>query len=185
MTQYLPPRGLDRFGRPCRCRCHDVEGIKHVMPCCYGGTTNPFKPWPETPVSEPVVDHRPVNCRFRLQDEGKPYPRSGCASCGATVTTGLGRVCPYVRSGVVTSSPIEVGRRDWPADARYQYGDMVSVIRKRDDSPRWEGFVVGWYEPTPAGKKHFGYNVEQRGTGQVHVYSEAALQDGWYPGYHG
>ncbi|MRX32783.1 hypothetical protein [Aminobacter sp. MDW-2] len=32
----------------------------------------------------------PANCRNRLRDEGKPYPRSGCASCGSGL---MG--CPY------------------------------------------------------------------------------------------
>lgn len=27
-------------------------------------------------------DHKPANCRNRLRDEGQPYPKSGCASCG-------------------------------------------------------------------------------------------------------
>jgi hypothetical protein len=40
-----------------------------------------------------MSDTRPVNCRFRLQDEGKAYPRSSCPSCGATVTSGLGTHC--------------------------------------------------------------------------------------------
>lgn len=26
-------------------------------------------------------DNRPENCRNRLRDEGKPYPRSGCGHC--------------------------------------------------------------------------------------------------------
>ncbi len=39
------------------------------------------------------MDRRPEQCRFRLQDEGKPYPRSGCKACGKTITTGLGTHC--------------------------------------------------------------------------------------------
>ena len=38
------------------------------------------------------TDTRPANCRFRLQDENKPYPRSGCPACGRNISTGL--VCP-------------------------------------------------------------------------------------------
>lgn len=38
-------------------------------------------------------DIRPIDCRFRLQDEGKGYPRSSCSACGRTITTGLGRRC--------------------------------------------------------------------------------------------
>jgi len=36
---------------------------------------------------------RPANCRFRLHDEGKPYPRSSCTACGKSITTGLGKQC--------------------------------------------------------------------------------------------
>lgn len=40
-----------------------------------------------------VGDQRPLNCRFRLQDEGKAYPRSSCRECGKGITTGLGKQC--------------------------------------------------------------------------------------------
>lgn len=43
-------------------------------------------------------DPRPVNCRHRLQDEHKPYPRSSCQACGATVMTGLGKSCKQMPS---------------------------------------------------------------------------------------
>lgn len=39
------------------------------------------------------VETRPPRCRFRLQDEGKPYPRSSCQACERTITTGLGNRC--------------------------------------------------------------------------------------------
>lgn len=39
------------------------------------------------------MDSRPTNCTFRLQDEGKPYPKSGCHACGRNIMTGLGRQC--------------------------------------------------------------------------------------------
>ena len=42
-----------------------------------------------------MTDPRPKNCRFRRRDEGKPYPRSSCSSCGATIATGLGGECNY------------------------------------------------------------------------------------------
>lgn len=38
------------------------------------------------------LDKRPRGCRFRLQDEGKPYPRSSCVACGRGIRT-LGRKC--------------------------------------------------------------------------------------------
>lgn len=46
------------------------------------------------------MDTRPANCRFRLQEEGKPYPRSSCEACHKTITTGLGTHCT-VASGAV------------------------------------------------------------------------------------
>lgn len=42
-----------------------------------------------------MIDHRPVNCRFRLQEEGKSYPRSSCAACGRSIATGLGKRCHH------------------------------------------------------------------------------------------
>lgn len=42
-----------------------------------------------------MSEQRPRNCRFRLQDEGKPYPRSSCQECGRTITTGLGTSCHH------------------------------------------------------------------------------------------
>lgn len=42
-----------------------------------------------------MSDLRPIDCRFRLQDEGKAYPRSACTACKKTITTGLGRECTF------------------------------------------------------------------------------------------
>lgn len=39
------------------------------------------------------VDTRPASCRFRLQEEGKSYPRSSCTACGKNIITGLGTFC--------------------------------------------------------------------------------------------
>lgn len=39
------------------------------------------------------MDSRPLNCRFRLQEEGKSYPRSSCVACGKNIGTGLGASC--------------------------------------------------------------------------------------------
>jgi hypothetical protein len=44
------------------------------------------------------IDRRPPNCRFRLKDEYKPYPRSGCKACGKNIMTGLGGECSLVTS---------------------------------------------------------------------------------------
>lgn len=39
------------------------------------------------------TDTRPQTCRFRLQDEGKPYGRSSCGACARTIVSGLGNAC--------------------------------------------------------------------------------------------
>lgn len=42
-----------------------------------------------------MTDTRPAECRFRLQDEAKPYPRSNCKACGRGIRTGLGTHCSH------------------------------------------------------------------------------------------
>lgn len=44
---------------------------------------------PSDEVQVTCVDRRPQQCRFRLQGEGKPYPRSSCQACGRSIATGL------------------------------------------------------------------------------------------------
>lgn len=50
------------------------------------------------------VDVRPASCRFRLQDEGKPYPRSSCTACGATVMN-MGKACRCGESPTPSKAP--------------------------------------------------------------------------------
>lgn len=65
-----------------------------------------------------MSEARPVDCTFRLQDEGKPYPRSGCAHCGRTITSGLGRQCHH------ETDRIEALERDLK-QAREMFDDCV------------------------------------------------------------
>lgn len=44
-----------------------------------------------------MSDRRPTNCRFRLKEEGKGYPRSSCQGCGKGIMTGLGKSCSYTQ----------------------------------------------------------------------------------------
>lgn len=48
------------------------------------------------PENYTLPDHRPSNCRFRRLDEGKPYPKSGCAACSASIRNGL--ACRYTET---------------------------------------------------------------------------------------
>lgn len=43
-------------------------------------------------------DRRPLNCRFRLQEAGQPYPRSSCNACAGNILTGLGNQCRMVKA---------------------------------------------------------------------------------------
>lgn len=36
-----------------------------------------------------MTDTRPTNCRDRLREEGKAYPKSACMACGVNIRTGL------------------------------------------------------------------------------------------------
>ena len=36
-----------------------------------------------------MTETRPAECRERLREEGKAYPKSSCKACGATIATGL------------------------------------------------------------------------------------------------
>lgn len=74
-----------------------------------------------------MSDARPVDCRFRLQDEGKPYPRSSCSGCGRTITTGLGKSCHRVPA---------------VADLQRQLSEAVERAEKAEGWARdWHGIV--------------------------------------------
>lgn len=49
------------------------------------------------------MDIRPSNCRFRLKDEGKPYPRSSCKACKRGLMQ-LGNECQYIKPHDTTKS---------------------------------------------------------------------------------
>ena len=54
-------------------------------------------------------DTRPLDCRLRLRDEGKAYPKSGCTTCRTSLATGLR--CPHeptvAPAAVVEPQPAE------------------------------------------------------------------------------
>ena len=76
------------------------------------------------------IDRRPAYCRFRLQDEGKPYPRSSCTECGRTITTGLGKSCQHITPPVSKLAALEGENKTLRDDARWeaQAKQAVSVI---------------------------------------------------------
>jgi hypothetical protein len=80
-------------------------------------------------LSQPEVkaDTRPSDCRFRLQDEGKPYPRSGCSACKNSITSGLGRYCHSAPSE--PKAPKEIGNAEYLETA-------IGLIREAKSEPR-------------------------------------------------
>lgn len=44
-----------------------------------------------------VSEIRPEKCRFRLRDEGQPYPKSSCEHCRVSVLNGLGDECQAIK----------------------------------------------------------------------------------------
>lgn len=58
-------------------------------------------------------DIRPFDCRFRAQEEGRPYPRSSCRACGRSSFTGLGNRC-YLEREVAPGT--DVGSHSLPPD---------------------------------------------------------------------
>lgn len=54
----------------------------------------------EPAAAVPAIDPRPANCKFRLMDEGKPYPKSGCEACQINLV----RECPHLPPSLHTFS---------------------------------------------------------------------------------
>lgn len=73
------------------------------------------------------TDARPPGCRFRLIDEGKPYPRSGCTACGKTIMTGLGRVCDVPAPKSI--SPVDVDALSLQAADRIFHTMIIHNMR--------------------------------------------------------
>lgn len=59
-----------------------------------------------------------------------------------------------------------------PHWSRFVYGDEVDIKQKREDSPCFPSFVIGWYERVDAPR---GYVLQHERDRIVHVYPEAAV----------
>lgn len=77
------------------------------------------------------IDTRPANCRHRLQDEGKSYPRSSCTHCGKGIFTGLGVACTL---GVVGGVPLQTVPQSRPLLELEGALRMLSRVHLRPDS---------------------------------------------------
>lgn len=90
------------------------------------GFCGDYVDWPiqeETVTSPPqelkgVEDTRPQMCRFRLQEEGKAYPRSSCQACHATLFN-LGKFCKWEQ--------VVVGERPYDLVEKAQMLAQVNV----------------------------------------------------------
>lgn len=91
-----------------------------------------------TPTNHPdpareAVDLRPADCRFRLVDEGKPYPRSRCRACGKGIATGLGRHCTVA----ATPAPVAGGR----AEQIRAVAEIIANHAEPDGLGDWCGYA--------------------------------------------
>lgn len=146
-----------------------------------------------------IEDCRPVNCRFRLMDEGKYYPKSACNSCGRTVFDGLGDKCPEgattynfetcpdanVTDGLTItvqpadgSPPLDLGQ-PVPAEevamsggARFMEKDPV----KKKKGYRWPGVVVSRFKNLDGDVRYVVQCVHPVVYGALHIFSDADLE---------
>ena len=81
-----------------------------------------------------VHDPRPANCRFRLHDEGKAYPKSSCSGCGRSVVTGRGVECHIFggRHSVDADDQLDALERE---DPPLSIGNTGPVYRVNDHEP--------------------------------------------------
>ena len=68
------------------------------------------------------ADTRPVNCRERSREEGRPYPRSSCPACGASISTGL--KCRHALSAPTPPADVAGLARHTEAACKCEFGDM-------------------------------------------------------------
>ncbi len=98
------------------------------------------------------TDKRPTNCRFRLAEEGKPYPRSGCDACGRTITTGLGASCQELH--LPEPQTDKHGWRDI-SSAPKDGSDFLAFARWREQDCSFVAFYsVVCFEPSEEGSDY-------------------------------
>lgn len=91
-----------------------------------------------------MTDTRPAKCRFRMKDEGKFYPRSGCKACGRTVMTGLGTSCHGRPETTDTYGPwIGWNGGDCPVDA----DTVVEVVPSSGACTEMKARNAAWTAP--------------------------------------
>jgi len=105
-------------------------------------------------------DHRPVKCRFRLQDEGKAYPRSSCTACGKGVLSGLGNKCSHTRpQPAVTVKPLDDNGSEilvrlkaactgTPAKIKWPHRLLHDAIAEIEECHRNIGVKADWINAT-------------------------------------
>lgn len=103
-----------------------------------------------------MTDTRPANCRFRLRDEGKAYPRSGCLACGKTPMTGLGSSCSMTQTHIdskQTGVILGLHKNRPPGDftvlmrvTRTEY-PVVDVNRAMKEHEKTGAYTHVWFEP--------------------------------------
>lgn len=83
-----------------------------------------------------MKDNRPTNCRERLREEGKPYPRSSCQGCGGSIRNGITSNCPGKEADpdAAKTALMDMAKRigvKVETDASHEY-----IIRRIEDQHR-------------------------------------------------
>jgi len=63
----------------------------------------------------------------------------------------------------------------WPAWCKLKYRDAAYVRQKHASSPRFPGYVIGWYQRLDG---HRGYILEHNRDSITHVYAESVVVAG-------
>lgn len=126
-----------------------------------------------------MTDTRPAECRERLHDEGKPYPRSNCESCGSKVR--FRGPCPYTVTSESEWTTWNGGGNapyDWDRGAvLLRDGTLLTPERSGWCSPSGDCFTELIWIHNGGGLDIIGYNRKHAPAAIDHV--AALLAQGW------
>ena len=116
-------------------------------------------------------DIRPADCRHRLQDEGKAYPRSSCWACGRNIMSGLGTRCYLERS---SEAPAPETHLDEIARLTAALADMHRRAQKAEGEAERLRTLVAAYEAQggPISNQGLRYFNMYRRSEAAHAASE-------------
>ncbi len=127
------------------------------------------------------IDNRPANCRNRLRDEGKAYPKSGCQVCRAGGMTG----CPYEISATAAApaafeAPVINKIERWEVDGFKSLVGSDIIFNAMDDYQRIatkSAIYPG--QGTPIGLSYVAHKIAGE-AGEFNEHFGKAMRDDGY-----